>query len=153
MQRPQHGNMPSQLSCSWAMREPIRIPTASLHRGNLRVQTTVLLSFHKSLGHVCVCVCVCVCLCVCAGTQLCSTRYDPINCSLTGSSVHRIFQSRTLEWVAISYSRGSSPRREQICVSYKGKKKHSFPFSMTLICKLTRTGLSYYVLWLPWAQW
>lgn len=30
------GNMPSQLSCSWAMREPIRIPTASLHRGNLK---------------------------------------------------------------------------------------------------------------------
>ena len=148
MQRPQHGNMLSQLSCSWAMREPIRIPTASLHRGNLRVQTTVLLSFHKSLGRVCVCVCVCVRACI--GTQLCLSLYDIINCSLPGSSVHRIFQARTLEWVAISYSRGSSPLRDQICVSYKGKKKHSLPFSMTLICKLTRIGLSYYVLWLPW---
>ena len=64
-----------------------------------------------------------MCVCVRTGTQLCSTLYDPINCSLPGSSVHRIFQARTLEWVAISYSRGSSLLRDQICVSYKGKKK------------------------------
>ena len=30
---------------------------------------------------------------------------DHINCSLPGSSVHRILQTRILEWVAISYSR------------------------------------------------
>ena len=28
--------------------------------------------------------------------------------SLLGSSVHRIFQARILEWVAVPYSRGSS---------------------------------------------
>ena len=119
MQRPQHGNMLSQLSYSWAVRDPIRIPRASLHRGHLRVQTIVLLNFHKSLGHVCVCECVyvCVCVCVCARDQFCSTVYDPINCSLPGSSVHRIFQARILEWVAISCSRGLSPPRDQICVS------------------------------------
>ena len=33
------------------------------------------------------------------------------------SSVHRIFQARTLEWVAISFSRGSSQSREQTWVS------------------------------------
>ena len=32
----------------------------------------------------------------------------PIDCSLPGSSVHRISQARILEWVAISSSRGSS---------------------------------------------
>ena len=29
-------------------------------------------------------------------------------CSPSGSSVHGMFQARTLEWIAISYSRGSS---------------------------------------------
>ena len=33
--------------------------------------------------------------------------------SLPGSSVHRISQARILEWVAISFSRGSSRRRDQ----------------------------------------
>ena len=32
-----------------------------------------------------------------------------MDCSLQGSSVHGIFQARVLEWVAISFSRGSSP--------------------------------------------
>ena len=36
--------------------------------------------------------------------QLC----DPMDCSLPGSSIHRIFQARVLEWVAISFSRGAS---------------------------------------------
>ena len=39
--------------------------------------------------------------------QLCPTLYDPMDCSLPGSSVHGIFQARVLEWVAISFSRGS----------------------------------------------
>ena len=33
---------------------------------------------------------------------------DPMNYSLPGSSVRGIFQARILEWVAISYFRGSS---------------------------------------------
>ena len=40
--------------------------------------------------------------------QLCPTLCDPVDCSLPGFSVHEIFQARILEWVAISYSRGSS---------------------------------------------
>ena len=31
----------------------------------------------------------------------CVRLCDPIDCSLSGSSIHRIFQARTLEWVAI----------------------------------------------------
>ena len=40
--------------------------------------------------------------------QLCPTLCDPMDCSPPGSSVHGIFQARILEWVAISFSRGSS---------------------------------------------
>ena len=38
-------------------------------------------------------------------------------CSPTGSSVHGIFQARVLEWVAISFSRGSSQPRDRTGVS------------------------------------
>ena len=41
-------------------------------------------------------------------TQSCPTLCDPMDCRLPGSSVHGIFQARILEWVAISFSRGSS---------------------------------------------
>ena len=44
-------------------------------------------------------------------TQPCPTLCDPMDCSLPGSSVHRILQARILEWVAISFSRESSQPR------------------------------------------
>ena len=40
--------------------------------------------------------------------QWCPTLCDPMDCSLSGSSVHGIFQARVLEWIAVSFSRGSS---------------------------------------------
>ena len=45
--------------------------------------------------------------------QLC----DPMDCGLQDSSIHGVFQARELEWVAISFSRGSSQPRDQTCVS------------------------------------
>ena len=42
-----------------------------------------------------------------ACTQLCLTLRDPMDCSPLGSSAHRIFQERRMEWVVISFSRGS----------------------------------------------
>ena len=42
--------------------------------------------------------------------QSCPTLCDPIDCSLSGSSVHGIFQARVLEWVAISFSSGLKSR-------------------------------------------
>ena len=36
--------------------------------------------------------------------QLCPTLSDPMDCSLTGSSVHGIFQASVLEWGAIAFS-------------------------------------------------
>ena len=45
--------------------------------------------------------------------QSCPTLCNPTGCSLPGSSVCGILQARILEWVAISFSRGSSgPRIE-----------------------------------------
>ena len=46
--------------------------------------------------------------CVCSVAQACLTLCDPMDCSPLGSSIHGIFQARILEWVAISFSRGSS---------------------------------------------
>ena len=37
--------------------------------------------------------------------QSCPTLCDPVDCSLPGFSVHGILQARTLEWVAISFSK------------------------------------------------
>ena len=49
--------------------------------------------------------------------QSCLTLCDPMDCSLTGSSVHEIFQERVLEWIAISFSRRSSWPRNRTRVS------------------------------------
>ena len=45
-------------------------------------------------------------------TQSYPTLCDPIDCSLPGSSVHEIFQATVLEWIAISFSRGSFQPRD-----------------------------------------
>ena len=56
-------------------------------------------------------------LCVHALSLLsCLTLCDPINFSLSGSSVHGILQQE-LEWVAMTSSGGSSQPRGQTCVS------------------------------------
>ena len=49
--------------------------------------------------------------------QLCLTLCNPIDCSPPCSSVRGILQARILEWVAISFSRGSFQLRDQIHVS------------------------------------
>ena len=40
--------------------------------------------------------------------QSCPTLSDPMDCSLTGSSIHGIFQARILEWGAIAFSVNNS---------------------------------------------
>ena len=45
--------------------------------------------------------------------QSCLTLCDPMDCRLTGFSVHRILQAGILERVAISFTRGSSQPRVQ----------------------------------------
>ena len=46
--------------------------------------------------------------CCCLVTKSCPTLFSPMDCSPPSSSAHRILQARILEWVAISFSRGSS---------------------------------------------
>ena len=71
-------------------------------------------------------------------TQSCPTLCHPMNCSLPGSSVHGIFQAIVLEWIAISFSGGSSRPRDQTWVSLIVDRRFTFwatsksPFWMLL---------------------
>ena len=47
-----------------------------------------------------------------------SDSLRPVDCSPPSSSVHGILQARILEWVAISFSRGSSRPRDRTHVSH-----------------------------------
>ena len=49
--------------------------------------------------------------------QSCLTLCDPMDCSLPGSSVHGILQTRILQWAAIPFSKGSSQSRDESRVS------------------------------------
>ena len=46
-----------------------------------------------------------------------SDSFQPRDCSLPGSSVHGIFQAVGLEWIVISFSKGSSQPRDRTRVS------------------------------------
>ena len=49
------------------------------------------------------------------------TLCDPMDCSPLGFSAHGISQAKILEWVAVSFSRGSSQYRDRThvsCISY-----------------------------------
>ena len=50
--------------------------------------------------------------------QSCPTLYDSVDCSPPSSSIHRVLQARIPEWVAVSFSRGSSQPRDRIQVSH-----------------------------------
>ena len=64
------------------------------------------------------CVSVCVCGCVCTKShQSRPTLCNPVDHSLSGSSLHGILQARILEWVAVP-SRGSSQPRDRTWVCY-----------------------------------
>ena len=54
---------------------------------------------------------------VCTVAQLYLSLCDPMECRQPGISVHGIFQVRILEWVAISYPRGSSQPKDRTHIS------------------------------------
>ena len=64
--------------------------------------------------------------------QSCPTLSDPMDCSPPGSSVHRIFQARGLEWVAIAFSetKGYSP-----CINSFGPA-HCLAQTLCPVCSL-----------------
>ena len=74
------------------------------------------ISTHVCIHNTCVCVCTHEHVHTCQHFSL--TLCNSMDCSPSGSSVCRIFQAKILEWVAISYSRGSSWPRDQICISF-----------------------------------
>ena len=55
--------------------------------------------------------------------QLCPTPGDPKDYSLPGSSVHGILQARILEWVAISFSRGTHTFNLVFINGFQGESK------------------------------
>ena len=70
--------------------------------------------------------------------QLCPTLCNPMDCSLPSSSVHGIFQAIVLEWIAISFSRGSSRPRDRTwtlyCLSHQGSPNVYHYFCLISIC-------------------
>ena len=59
----------------------------------------------------------------CEVAQSCPTLCDPMDRSLPGFSVRGILQARILEWVTISFSRGSSRPRDQTRISCSGGRR------------------------------
>ena len=57
-----------------------------------------------------------ICCSCCDKSSL--TLCNPMDCSPPASSVHGILQARTLEWVVISFSRGSSWPRDWTLIFY-----------------------------------
>ena len=72
-------------------------------QGELLVYKVVANETWKHIGFACV--------------LIVSDSLHPMDCSPPGLAVHGIFQARILDWVAISYSRGSSPSKDWTRVS------------------------------------
>ena len=45
--------------------------------------------------------------------QFCPTFGDPMDCGLPGSSVHGILQARSLQWIAIPFSKAFSELKKK----------------------------------------
>ena len=88
--------------------------------------------------------------CVSIVTQSCPALCNPMDCSLSGSTIRGILQARILEWVASTFSRGSSdpwiepkfPHCMQILyhLSHQGSptpcRIHFFSFASCCFCSL-----------------
>ena len=79
--------------------------------------STKILTKHKWNNVVCRYIEFVIIVLVGSVAQLCPNLCKPMDCSPPGSSVHGISQARILEWVAISFSRGSSWPRNWTQVS------------------------------------
>ena len=86
----------------------------------------------------------------CEVAQSCPTLCNPMDCSLPGSSTQGIFQARVLEWVAISFSKGSSQPRDRIQVSRTAGKRFTVwatreaTWVLEGSCQLVENHLGYY---------
>ena len=67
--------------------------------------------------------------------QSCPTLCDPVDCNLLSFSIHGILQARILQWIAISFSRGSSWPRDRTWVSHIGGRCFNLWAMHGLICR------------------
>ena len=74
--------------------------------------------------------------CCCLASKLCPAPCNPVDCSLPGSSVYGIFQAGILEWVAISFSRGTSWPRDQTRVSRIGGRRFTVWATREATCSI-----------------
>ena len=65
------------------------------------------------------------------------TLSDPMDCSLPGSFVHRIFQARVLEWGAIAFYRQPIMKWQEQCQEFR---KEVATHSSILAWKIPETG-------------
>ena len=91
--------------CTW--RGPSPHPDLRLLASKTVRNTSLLFISHSVRGNLCA-----------KSFQSCPTLCDSMDYSLPRSSVHGILRAGILEWVAISYSRGSSRPRDSTHISY-----------------------------------
>ena len=77
-----------------------------------------------------------------------------MDCSLPGFSVHRILQARILEWVAYSFSRGSSPLQYSCLENPMDREAwyaavHGVAQSWTWLKWLSRSSSQFVIAFLP----
>ena len=80
---------------------------------------------------------------LCSATRSCLILWDPMDCGLSGFSLHWISQARILVWVVISCSRGSSSLRDQtqvFCISCIGRHFFFFFLNHWATSKALLTG-------------
>ena len=58
--------------------------------------------------------------------QSCLTLSDPMDCSLSGSSIHGIFQARVLEWGAIAFSERKGMTEDEMVGWHHQRDGHEF---------------------------
>ena len=90
------------LSCVWLLLLTVHAaPWTAAHQASWSF--TISYSLLKKMWYICPMEYYC-----CLVAKLCLILSDPMDCSPPGSSVHGISPARTLEWAAISFSRGPS---------------------------------------------
>ena len=116
---------PSYFACGTLCKE-VPMPTVKGGKGqasfpwgglDLHQLFVILLTYHFSPIYLFIQSFIYISMCV-SVAQSCPTPCNPMDCSPPGSSVHGILQARTLEWVAIPFSRGSFWPRDRTWVSH-----------------------------------
>ena len=95
---------------------------------------------------------VCMYIHVSEVAQSCPTLCDPMDYSLPGSSIHGIFQARVLEWVTISFSRGSSQPRDWTWDSRIIDRRFTDVYTYTSICSCMLVLATLWIIWLVYTQ-